>query len=222
MLRRDREGSATREGDRGPGERNTGIGIAFTAAALGLRRIFTGHKALRRAALRALGGIVVYRRRAGMRGRDRARGRDPRAPRRPRVDAAPVRQPRQPGGPLPVGPESGRTRGAGGHLRRRRGDGGVTGAGRYLRERKPTSSAVRPPRVVLSGGGPGPHRSGDRGRLRAERARHLHLRQSSRHNDDAIATRRLAREEGSWQGSPPGRSPQAALRVAERPGAAAS
>jgi len=213
-----------------PTSGNTGIGIAFTAAALGLRCIFTMPDTMtieRRNMLRALGGIVVLTDGArGMRGaieraeeiRDRLGDRAwmPRQFDNPDNPAVHYRT---------TGPEIWEdTEGRVDVFVAGVGTGGtITGAGRYLRERKPGIRivAVEPAESpVLSGGEPGPHRQQGIGAGFIPRVLDTAIYDEvvTVTNDDAVATtRRLAREEGILAGISAGSITWAALRVAERP-----
>src|SRR5690606_20819068 len=151
-----------------PTSGNTGIGIAFTAAALGLRCIFTMPDTMtveRRNMLRALGGIVVLT--EGARGMRGAIERAEEIRERLGDRAWMPRQFDNPDNPAvhyrTTGPEIWEdTEGRVDVFVAGVGTGGtITGAGRYLRERKPEIHivAVEPAESpVLSGGEPGPHR----------------------------------------------------------------
>lgn len=213
-----------------PTSGNTGIGLAYVAAARGYRCIFTMPDTMtleRRNLLRALGSKVVLTEGAkGMKGaiaraeeilaRLGDRGWMPRQFDNPANPAIHYRT---------TGPEIWEdTRGAVDIFVSGVGTGGtITGAGRFLKERKRNLRivAVEPAESpVLSGGQPSPHRQQGIGagfvpsildtRIYDEVVRVT--------NEDAIATtRRLAREEGIFAGISSGSITWAALQVARRP-----
>jgi len=213
-----------------PTSGNTGIGIAFTAAALGLRCIFTMPDTMtveRRNMLRALGGIVVLT--EGARGMRGAIERAEEIRERLGDRAWMPRQFDNPDNPAvhyrTTGPEIWEdTEGRVDIFVAGVGTGGtITGAGRYLRERKPDIHivAVEPAESpVLSGGEPGPHRQQGIGAgfVPSVLDTSIYDEVVTVTNDDAIATtRRLAREEGILAGISAGSITWAALRVAGRP-----
>lgn len=212
-----------------PTSGNTGIGLAYVAAARGYRCVFTMPDTMtheRRNMLRALGAKVVLTEGAkGMKGAI-ARAEEILArlgdrawmPRQFDNVANPAIHYRT------TGPEIWAD--SGGEVDvfvAGVGTGGtITGAGRYLRERKPGIRivAVEPAESpVLSGGQPSPHKQQGIGagfvpsildtKIYGEVVRVT--------NDDAIATaRRLAREEGIFAGISSGSITWAALQVAAR------
>lgn len=212
-----------------PTSGNTGIGLAYVAAARGYRCVFTMPDTMtheRRNMLRALGAKVVLTEGAkGMKGAI-ARAEEILArlgdrawmPRQFDNVANPAIHYRT------TGPEIWAD--SGGEVDvfvAGVGTGGtITGAGRYLRERKPGIRivAVEPAESpVLSGGQPSPHKQQGIGagfvpsildtKIYGEVVRVT--------NEDAIATaRRLAREEGIFAGISSGSITWAALHVAAR------
>jgi cysteine synthase A len=213
-----------------PTSGNTGIGVAFAAAARGFPCIFTMPDSMtleRRAMLRALGGVVVLTEGArGMRGAiERAeeilaalgveRAWMPRQFDNPANPAIHYRT---------TGPEVWEDTGgrvdvfvAG------VGTGGtITGTGRFLRERKPEVRivAVEPAEsAVLSGGSAGPHRQQGIGAgfVPGVLDTGVYDEVIRVANEDAIATtRRLAREEGILAGISSGSTTWAALQLAGR------
>ena len=212
-----------------PTSGNTGIGLAYVAAARGYRCVFTMPDTMtheRRNMLRALGAKVVLTEGAkGMKGAI-ARAEEILArlgdrawmPRQFDNVANPAIHYRT------TGPEIWAD--SGGEVDvfvAGVGTGGtITGAGRYLRERKPGIRivAVEPAESpVLSGGQPSPHKQQGIGagfvpsildtKIYGEVVRVT--------NEDAIATaRRLAREEGIFAGISSGSITWAALQVAAR------
>jgi cysteine synthase len=213
-----------------PTSGNTGIGIAFAAAAHGFRCIFTMPETMtveRRHMLRALGAVVVLT--EGPRGMKGAIERAMEIAETMCDDAWVPQQFANPSNPAihyrTTGPEIWTD--TGGRIDifvSGVGTGGtLTGAGRYLRERNPDLRivAVEPDESpVLSGGPPGPHKQQGIGAGFVPEVLDTSLisevvRVS---NDEAIATtRRLAREEAIFAGVSAGSITSAALRVAERP-----
>jgi len=212
-----------------PTSGNTGIGLAYVAAARGYRCIFTMPDTMtyeRRNMLRALGAKVVLTEGAkGMKGAI-ARAEDILG--RLGDRAWMPRQFDNPANPAihyrTTGPEIWTdTDGAVDIFVSGVGTGGtITGAGRYLRERKPGIRivAVEPAESpVLSGGQPSPHKQQGIGAgfvpsILDTRIYDEVIRVT---NDDAIATtRRLAREEAIFAGISSGSITWAALQVAGR------
>ena len=213
-----------------PTSGNTGIGLAYAAAARGFRCIFTMPETMtveRRNMLRALGARVVLTEGAkGMKGAI-ARAEDilqrlgDRAwmPRQFDNRANPDVHYRT------TGPEIWEdTQGAVDIFVAGVGTGGtITGAGHYLKERKPGLRvvAVEPDEsAVLSGGEPGPHKQAGIGAgfVPGNLDRAVYDEVVRVTNDDAIATaRRLAREEAIFAGISSGSITWAALQVASRP-----
>ncbi len=213
-----------------PTSGNTGIGLAYVAAARGYRCIFTMPDTMtleRRHLLRALGTRVVLTEGAkGMKGamaraeeilaRLGDRGWMPRQFDNPANPAIHYRT---------TGPEIwADTDGQVDLFVAGVGTGGtITGAGRYLRERKPEVGiiAVEPAESpVLSGGQPSPHRQQGIGAgfVPGNLDTRIYDEVVRVSNDDAIATaRRLAREEGIFAGISSGSITWAALQVASRP-----
>ena len=212
-----------------PTSGNTGIGLAYVAAARGWRCIFTMPDTMtleRRHLLRALGTkMVLTEGPKGMKGaiaraeeilsRLGERGWMPRQFDNPANPAIHYRT---------TGPEIwADTDGQVDIFVAGVGTGGtITGAGRYLRERKPDIAivAVEPPESpVLSGGPPSPHRQQGIGAgfvpgILDTKIYDEVVRVS---NEDAIATaRRLAREEAIFAGISSGSITWAALQVASR------
>jgi cysteine synthase A len=213
-----------------PTSGNTGIGLAYVAAARGYRCIFTMPDTMtheRRNMLRALGAkVVLTEGPKGMKGAiaraEEILGRlGDRAwmPRQFDNSANPAIHYRTTGPEIwadSAGEVDVFVAGVG-------TGGTITGAGRYLRERKPGVRivAVEPAESpVLSGGQPSPHKQQGIGagfvpsildtKIYDEVVRVT--------NDDAIATaRRLAREEGIFAGISSGSITWAALQVAARP-----
>jgi cysteine synthase A len=213
-----------------PTSGNTGIGLAYAAAARGFRCIFTMPDTMtveRRNMLRALGARVVLTEGAkGMKGAI-ARAEDilqrlgDRAwmPRQFDNRANPDVHYRT------TGPEIWEdTQGAVDIFVAGVGTGGtITGAGHYLKERKPGLRvvAVEPDEsAVLSGGEPGPHKQAGIGGgfIPGNLDTSVYDEVIRVTNDDAIATaRRLAREEAIFAGISSGSITWAALQVASRP-----
>ena len=214
-----------------PTSGNTGIGLAYVAAARGYRCIFTMPETMtlerRQPAARAGLQGGAHRGAQGHEGRHRAGRGDPGPPGRPRLDAAPVRQSRQSRHPLPHHRpgDLGRHRGQGGHLRRRASAPAARSPARAATSASGSPGihivAVEPAESpVLSGGQPSPHRQQGIGAgfipgLLDTKIYDEVVRVS---NDDAIATaRRLAREEAIFAGISSGSITWAALQVAARP-----
>ena len=213
-----------------PTSGNTGIGLAYVAAARGYRCIFTMPDTMtveRRNLLRALGARVVLT--EGAKGMKGAIARAEEILGRLGDRAWMPRQFDNPANPAihyrTTGPEIwADTGGAVDIFVSGVGTGGtITGAGRYLKERKPAIRivAVEPAESpVLSGGQPSPHRQQGIGAgfvpsILDTRIYDEVIRVS---NDDAIGTaRRLAREEAIFAGISSGSITWAALQVARRP-----
>jgi cysteine synthase A len=216
-----------------PTSGNTGIGLAYVAAARGYRCIFTMPDTMtieRRNLLRALGAKVVLT--EGPKGMKGAIARAEEILARLGDRAWMPRQFDNPANPAihyrTTGPEIWTdTGGAVDIFVSGVGTGGtITGAGRYLRERKPSIriAAVEPAESpVLSGGQPAPHRQQGIGAgfvpsILDTKIYNEVIRVT---NDDAIATaRRLAREEGIFAGISSGSITWAALQIARRPDSA--
>jgi cysteine synthase A len=213
-----------------PTSGNTGIGLAYVAAALGYRCVFTMPDTMtmeRRNLLRALGAKVVLT--EGAKGMKGAIARAEEILSRLGARAWMPRQFENPANPAihyqTTGPEIWTDTGGKVDLFVSGvGTGGtITGAGRYLRERKPTIRivAVEPAESpVLSGGQPSPHRQQGIGAgfVPAILDTKIYDEVIRVTNDDAIATaRRLAREEGIFAGISSGSITWAALQVAKRP-----
>jgi len=213
-----------------PTSGNTGIGLAYVAAALGYRSIFTMPETMtleRRHLLRALGSKVVLTEGAkGMKGaiaradeilaRLGDRGWMPRQFDNPANPAIHYRT---------TGPEIwADTQGKVDILVSGIGTGGtITGAGKFLREKKPDIQlvAVEPAESpVLSGGQPAPHKQQGIGAgfVPSVLDTKIYNEVVKVTNDDAIATtRRLAREEALFVGISAGSITWAALQLAARP-----
>src|SRR5215217_359581 len=213
-----------------PTSGNTGIGLAYVAAARGYRCIFTMPDTMtveRRNMLRALGAKVVLTEGAkGMKGamaraeeilgRLGDRGWMPRQFDNPANPAIHYRT---------TGPEIWNdTDGAVDIFISGIGTGGtITGAGRYLREKKPGIRiiAVEPAESpVLSGGAPSPHKQQGIGAgfVPGLLDTKIYDEVVQVTNENAIATaRRLAREEAIFAGISSGSITWAALQVAARP-----
>jgi cysteine synthase A len=216
-----------------PTSGNTGIGLAYVAAARGYRCVFTMPDTMtieRRNLLRALGAKVVLT--EGAKGMKGAIARAEEILSRLGDRAWMPRQFDNPANPAihyrTTGPEIWTdTEGKVDIFVSGIGTGGtITGAGRYLREHKPSIRivAVEPAESpVLSGGQPGPHRQQGIGAgfvpsLLDTKIYDEVIRVT---NDDAIATtRRLAREEGIFAGISSGSITWAALQIAKRPDSA--
>jgi cysteine synthase A len=212
-----------------PTSGNTGIGLAYVAAARGYRCIFTMPDTMtleRRNMLRALGARVVLT--EGPKGMKGAIARAEEILARLGDRAWMPRQFDNPANPAihyrTTGPEIWTdTGGAVDIFVSGVGTGGtITGAGRYLREKKPGIRivAVEPAESpVLSGGAPSPHKQQGIGagfvpNILDTKIYDEVIRVT---NDDAIATaRRLAREEAIFAGISSGSITWAALQVAAR------
>ncbi len=213
-----------------PTSGNTGIGIAYAAAARGYRCIFTMPETMtleRRSMLKALGcRVVLTEGPKGMKGAI-ARAEEILAKLGPR--AWMPRQFDNPANPdihyRTTGPEIWRdTDGKIDVFVAGVGTGGtITGAGRYLREQKPDIQivAVEPDESpVLSGGEPSPHKQQGIGAgfVPGNLDTAIYDEVIRVNNDQAIATaRRLAREEAIFAGISSGSITWAALQVAARP-----
>jgi cysteine synthase len=213
-----------------PTSGNTGIGLAYAAAARGFRCIFTMPETMtieRRNMLRALGcKVVLTEGPLGMKGAI-ARAESILAELGDR--AWMPRQFDNPANPAvhyrTTGPEIWRdSRGEVDIFVAGVGTGGtITGAGRYLREMKPGIRivAVEPAESpVLSGGQSGPHKQQGIGAgfVPANLDIEIYDEVIRVTNEDAIATaRRLAREEAIFAGISSGSITWAALQVAARP-----
>jgi cysteine synthase A len=213
-----------------PTSGNTGIGLAYVAAARGFRCIFTMPETMtieRRHLLRALGAAVVLT--EGPKGMKGAIARAEEILARLGDRAWMPRQFDNPANPAihyrTTGPEIWEdTGGAVDVFVSGVGTGGtITGAGRYLRERKPGIRivAVEPAESpVLSGGQPSPHKQQGIGAgfIPSVLDTKIYDEVIKVTNDDAIATtRRLAREEAIFAGISSGSITWAALQVASRP-----
>ena len=213
-----------------PTSGNTGIGIAYAAAARGFRCIFTMPETMtveRRHMLRALGCRVVLT--EGPKG---MRGAIARAETIATALGSRAWMPRQFDNPAnpgihyrTTGPEIwSDTAGEIDVFVSGVGTGGtITGAGRFLREKKRDIHivAVEPAESpVLSGGEPSPHKQQGIGAgfVPSILDRGIYDEVVRVTNDDAIATtRRLAREEAIFAGISSGSITWAALQLAARP-----
>jgi cysteine synthase A len=213
-----------------PTSGNTGIGLAYVAAARGFRCIFTMPETMtleRRHALRALGTRVVLT--EGPKGMKGAMARAEEILARLGDRGWMPRQFDNPANPAihyrTTGPEIwADTDGQVELFVAGVGTGGtITGAGRYLRERKPEIGivAVEPAESpVLSGGQPAPHRQQGIGAgfVPGNLDTKIYDEVIRVSNEDAISTaRRLAREEAIFAGISSGSITWAALQVASRP-----
>ena len=214
-----------------PTSGNTGIGLAYAAAARGYRCVFTMPDTMtveRRNMLRALGARVVLT--EGAKGMKAAIARADEILQRLGGRGWMPRQFDNPANPdihyRTTGPEIWEdTQGAVDIFVSGVGTGGtLTGAGRYLKEKKPGLRivAVEPAESpVLSGGEPAPHKQAGIGAgfVPGNLDTSLYDEIVKVTNDDAIATaRRLAREEAIFAGISSGSITWAALQVASRPG----
>jgi cysteine synthase len=213
-----------------PTSGNTGIGLAYVAAARGYRCIFTMPETMtleRRHLLRALGARVVLT--EGPRGMKGAMARANEILEKLGDRGFMPRQFDNPANPRihyrTTGPEIWEdTDGEVDVFVSGIGTGGtITGAGRYLKERKPSLRvvAVEPAESpVLSGGEPSPHKQQGIGAGFVPSILDTGVYDEIVRvtNDDAIATaRRLAREEAIFAGISTGSITWAALQVAARP-----
>jgi cysteine synthase A len=213
-----------------PTSGNTGIGLAYVAAAMGYRCIFTMPDTMtveRRNMLRALGAKVLLT--EGTKGMKGAIARAEEILAHLGERAWMPRQFDNPANPtihyLTTGPEIwADTDGAVDIFVSGVGTGGtITGAGRYLRERKPGIRivAVEPAESpVLSGGQPSPHRQQGIGAgfIPSILDTKIYDEVVRVTNEDAITTaRQLAREEAIFAGISSGSITWAALQVAKRP-----
>jgi cysteine synthase A len=213
-----------------PTSGNTGIGIAYAAAAWGYRCIFTIPETMtieRRNILRALGCRVILT--EGPKGMKGAIARAEEVLARLGARAWMPRQFDNPSNPAvhyrTTGPEIWNdTAGAVDIFVAGVGTGGtITGAGRYLREKKPGIRivAVEPAEsAVLSGGEPGPHKQQGIGTgfIPGNLDTSIYDEVIRVTNDQAIDTaRRLAREEAIFAGISSGSITWAALELAGRP-----
>jgi cysteine synthase A len=212
-----------------PTSGNTGIGLAYVAAARGYRCIFTMPDTMtveRRHMLRALGAKVVLT--EGPKGMKGAMARADEIMARLGDRAWMPRQFDNPANPAihyrTTGPEIWEdTKGAVDVFVSGVGTGGtITGAGRFLRERKPGIHivAVEPAESpVLSGGQPSPHKQQGIGAgfIPSLLDTKIYDEVVRVTNEDAIATtRRLAREEAIFAGISSGSITWAALQLASR------
>ncbi|HEX8151355.1 MAG TPA: cysteine synthase A [Pyrinomonadaceae bacterium] len=213
-----------------PTSGNTGIGLAFAAAARGYRCVFTMPETMtveRRHLLRALGCHLVLT--EGPRGMRGAIERAEQILERLGDRAWMPRQFDNPANPeihyRTTGPEIWEDTGGGVDVFVSGvGTGGtITGAGRYLRERKPEVRivAVEPDESpVLSGGQAGPHKQQGMGAGFVPPILDTNVYDEVIRvtNEDAIDTaRRLAREEAIFAGISSGSITWAALQLASRP-----
>ncbi len=213
-----------------PTSGNTGIGLAYVAAALGFRSIFTMPETMtleRRHMLRALGAKVVLT--EGAKGMKGAMARADEILSRLGSKGWMPRQFDNPANPdihyRTTGPEIwADTEGKVDFFVSGVGTGGtISGAGKFLKEKKPGVRviAVEPAEsAVLSGGQPGPHKQQGMGAgfIPANLDTKVYDEVIKVTNEDAIATtRRLAREEAIFAGISTGSITWAALQVAKRP-----
>lgn len=212
-----------------PTSGNTGIGLAYVAAARGYRCVFTMPETMtieRRNMLRALGCKVVLT--EGAKGMKGAIARAEQIAAQLGERAWMPRQFDNPANPRvhyeTTGPEIWNdSEGQIDIFVSGVGTGGtVSGAGKYLRERKPEIHivAVEPAESpVLSGGAPGPHKQQGMGPgfIPGNLDTKIYNEVVRVTNEDAIATaRRLAREEGIFSGISTGSITWAALQIAAR------
>ena len=213
-----------------PTSGNTGIGLAYAAAARGFRCVFTMPETMtieRRNILRALGCRVVLT--EGPKGMKGAIARAEEILARLGDRAWMPKQFDNPSNPAvhyrTTGPEIWEgTNGTVDIFVAGVGTGGtITGAGRFLREKKPGIKiiAVEPAESpVLSGGEPASHKQQGIGAgfIPGNLDRKVYQEVIQVTNDNAIATaRRLAREEAIFAGISSGSITWAALQVAARP-----
>ncbi|HET7458373.1 MAG TPA: cysteine synthase A [Gemmatimonadaceae bacterium] len=213
-----------------PTSGNTGIGVAYAAAARGFRCIFVMPDTMtveRRHMLRALGARVVLT--EGAKGIKAAIARAEEIAGKLGDQAWMPRQFDNPANPdihyRTTGPEIWNdTAGAVDIFVAGVGTGGtITGAGRYLREKKKDIRivAVEPNEsAVLSGGAPSPHKQQGIGTgfIPANLDTKIYDEVVRVTNEDAIATaRRLVREEAIFAGISSGSITWAALQIASRP-----
>ena len=213
-----------------PTSGNTGIGLAYVAAALGFRSIFTMPETMtleRRHMLRALGAKVVLT--EGPKGMKGAIARAEEILARLGPKGWMPRQFDNPANPdihyRTTGPEIwADTEGTVDFFVSGVGTGGtISGAGKFLKEKKPGVRviAVEPAEsAVLSGGQPGPHKQQGMGAgfIPGNLDTKIYDEVIKVTNEDAIATtRRLAREEAIFAGISTGSITWAALQVARRP-----
>ena len=213
-----------------PTSGNTGIGLAYVAAALGYRSIFTMPDTMtieRRHMLRALGSKVVLT--EGPKGMKGAIARAEEILGRLGPRGWMPRQFDNPANPAihytTTGPEIWEdTQGKVDVFVSGVGTGGtITGAGRYLREKKPSIRivCVEPAESpVLSGGQPSPHKQQGIGAGFVPNVLDTKMYDEiiTVTNDQAISiARRLAREEAIFAGISAGSITWAALQVARRP-----
>ncbi|HET7464789.1 MAG TPA: cysteine synthase A [Longimicrobium sp.] len=213
-----------------PTSGNTGIGVAYAAAARGYRCIFTMPETMtveRRNLLCALGAKVVLT--EGPKGMKAAIARAEEILARLGDRGWMPRQFDNPANPdvhyRTTGPEIWEdTNGEVDIFVAGVGTGGtITGAGRYLKEKKPAIHvvAVEPAESpVLSGGEPAPHKQAGIGAgfIPGNLDRGVYDEVIRVTNDDAIATaRRLARDEAIFAGISSGSITWAALQLAARP-----
>ncbi|HEY6948553.1 MAG TPA: cysteine synthase A [Gemmatimonadales bacterium] len=213
-----------------PTSGNTGIGLAYVAAALGYRCIFTMPETMtleRRHLLRALGAKVILT--EGAKGMKGAMARADEILSRLGSKGWMPRQFDNPANPdihyRTTGPEIwADTEGKVDFLVSGVGTGGtISGAGKFLKEKKPGIRivCVEPAESpVISGGPPGPHKQQGLGAgfIPGNLDTKVYDEVIKVTNEDAIATtRRLAREEAIFAGISTGSITRAALQVAKRP-----
>ena len=213
-----------------PTSGNTGIGLAYVAAALGYRCIFTMPDTMtveRRQMLQALGCKVVLT--EGPKGMKACIARAEEIAGRLGERAWIPRQFDNPANPEihynTTGPEIwADTGGKVDHFVAGVGTGGtITGTGRYLREKKPGIRivCVEPAESpVISGGSPSPHKQQGIGAgfIPENLDRKVYDEVVMVKTEDAIeTTRRLAREEAIFAGISSGSITWVALQVAKRP-----